>query len=79
MLTSVIDSTIAFTVAFSLEALLFSGELWAKLPVGLVLLMIVFLLYWCVSVVEARSSFSVLESVRIFKVLLVDIARSLRG
>ena len=79
MLTPVINSTIAFTVAFSLETLLFSGELWAKLPVGLVLLMMIFLLYRCVSVLEARTSFSVLESVYIFKDLLVDVTRSLRG
>ena len=46
-LTPFVDSTIAFTTAFGLEALVFSSQLWAKLPVGIVLAMILLLISWC--------------------------------
>ena len=42
-----IDSTIAFTTAFGLEALVFSSQLWAKLPIGIVLAVILLLISWC--------------------------------
>ena len=43
-------STISFFVAFGLETLLFSDELWTKLPVGIVLAMVVLLIFWCVRI-----------------------------
>ena len=72
-LTSLIDSTIAFTTAFGLEALLFSSEMWARLPVGAVLAMMTLLISWCVgTTVEAKTDFSALGT-------LVDFTRKLRG
>jgi hypothetical protein len=75
-----IDSTISFLAAFTLEGLVFSNELWAKLPVGVVLMMIVLLISWCVSTTfEAKTEFSFLSGVHVLKNGLVDFTRSLRG
>ena len=79
-LTSLIDSTIAFTVALSLEALVFSRQLWAKLPVGIVLTLVILLISWCVlTSLEAKKDISVLGGVRVFKERLFEFTRSLRG
>ena len=78
--TSLTNSTIAFLTAFGLEALLFSSELWARLPVGVVLTVIVMLISWCVwTTLEAKSDFSVLVRVHDLKDGLVDFTRRLRG
>ena len=79
-LTSLIDRTVAFLSAFGLEALLFSSELWARLPVGVVLAMIVMLISWCVwTTLEAKGDFSLLSKVHILKGGLVGFTRTLRG
>jgi hypothetical protein len=68
-----IDSTIAFTAAFGLEALLFSDEIWTRLPVGIVLAMMILLISWCVGTTfEAKTDFSALS-------ILSDFTRMLRG
>ena len=70
----------AFTTAFSLEALLFSSEMWARLPVGIVLAMMVLLITWCVGTTfEAKKDFSALGRAHEFKDRLVDFTRKLRG
>jgi len=79
-LTSLIDSTVAFLTAFGLEALLYSSELWARLPVGVVLTMIVLLISWCVwTTLEAKGDFSLLERVHVLKDGLVGFTGRLRG
>ena len=47
-LTLLTGSMIAFTAAFSIEALAFSRQLWVKLSVGIVLAVIVLLITWCI-------------------------------
>lgn len=75
-----IDSTISFLAAFTLEGLVFSNELWAKLPVGVVLMMIVLLIFWCVSTTfEAKTKFSFLSGVHVLKHGLFDFTRDLQG
>jgi len=77
---SLIDRTIAFTTAFSLEAMLFSGELWAKLPVGIILAMVTLLVFWCVSIMlTSRADFCVSSGVHVLKDRIVDLIGSLRG
>ena len=79
-LTLLTGSMIAFTAAFSLEALVFSHQLWAKLSVGVVLAVMVLLITWCVwTTVEAQADFSVLERVHFLKDRLVCFTRRLRG
>ena len=79
-LTSFIDSTVAFLSAFGLEALLFSSELWTRLPVGVVLVMIVLLISWCVwTTLEAKGDFSLLSIVHNLKDSLVGLSRRLQG
>jgi len=79
-LTSLINSVIAFTTAFSLEALVFSSELWARLPVGIVLAMMILLISWCVwTRLEATWGLSVLDGVHVLRDRLVNLIRSLRG
>lgn len=79
-LTSLIDSTIAFLSAFGLEALLFSDELWTRLPVGVVLAIIILLISWCVSTtLEAKADFSFCRGVHAWKDGLVNFTRGLRG
>ena len=75
-----IDSTIAFTAALSLEALVFSLQLWTKLPVAIVLGLMILLISWCIwTSLEGEKGISVLGGVRVFKEHLVEFARSLRG
>ena len=63
-----INSTISFFTAFGLEVLLFSDELWVRLPVGAVLAIMVLLIYWCAWVIlEARIVFSLLGRVQALK------------
>jgi len=70
----------AFTTAFGLEALLFSSETWARLPVGIVLATMVLLISWCVGTTfEAKTDFSALDRVHVLKDHLVDFTRKLRG
>jgi hypothetical protein len=75
-----IDSTISFLAAFGLEALVYSDELWVKVPVGVVLAIIVLLISWCVSITfEAKTGFSFLDAVHVLKGGLIDFTRGLRG
>ena len=79
-LTSFIDSTIAFLSAFGLEALLFSSELWTRLPVGVVLTIIVLLISWCVwTRLAAKGNISLLSIIDDLTVCLFYFARPLRG
>jgi len=71
---------IAFTTAFSLEALVFSSEFWAILPVGIVLAVMILLTSWCVwTRLEATWDLNVLDGVHVLRDRLVDFIRSLRG
>ena len=59
---------------------MFSSELWAKIPVGVVLLIMILLISWCVgTTVEAKTDFSALVRFHVFKDHLVKLTRSLRG
>ena len=59
---------------------MYSDELWARLPVGAVLVMIVLLISWCVSTTfEAKTDFSLLGGVHVLKDGLVNFTRGLRG
>ena len=79
-LTPLIDSTVAFTTAFTLETLLFSEELWARIPVAAVLLIVTLLISWCIGTTfEAETDFSALGSVHVLKDHLVNFTRGLRG
>ena len=79
-LTLFAGRTIAFTTAFALEALLYSSELWTRLPVGIVLAMMALLISWCVwTSLEAKADYSVLDRVDDLKNRLVDFTRDLRG
>ena len=80
-LTTLIDSTTAFTAAFCLETIVFSHQLWVKLSVGvvLVLAMAILLASWCVGIVIEAKNFSVRETLHHLKDQLVDLTRSLRG
>lgn len=79
-LTSSIHSTVAFLSAFGLEALLFSSGLWARLPVGVVLAMILMLISWCIwTTLEAKTDFSLLSSIDALKDRLVDFTQGARG
>ena len=70
----------AFTAALSLEALVFSRQLWTKLPVGVVLALVILLISWCIlTAFEAKEDISVLDGVHAFKEHLVKFTRSLRG
>jgi len=73
-------STVAFTTAFTLETLLFSEELWARIPVAAVLLIVTLLISWCIGTTfEAETDFSALGSVHVLKDHLVKFTRGLRG
>jgi hypothetical protein len=75
-----IDSTIAFLSAFGIEALLFSDELWTRLTVGVVLVIIILLTFWCVSTtLEAKTGFSLLHGIRGSKDGLVGFTRGVSG
>jgi len=78
-LTLLIHSTVAFLSAFGLEALLYSNDLWTKLPVGVVLVMILMLISWCIwTTLEAKTDFSVLTSFRDLKDRLVGSTQGAR-
>ena len=73
-------STAAFLSAFGLEALLFSDELWTRLPVGVVLVMILMLISWCIwTTLEAKTDFSLLSTIHDLKDRLVWFTRGVRG
>ena len=79
-LTSLIDSTIEFTIAFSLETLFLGGESWAKLPVGIALSIVILLVLWCAwTTFQVRTGLSILDKVHVFKDHLVRSAGGLCG
>ena len=79
-LTLLTGSMIEFTVAVSLEVLVFSRQLWARLTMGVVLAMVVLLISWCVwTTMEAQSDISILERVHLLKDRFVGFTRHLRG
>jgi hypothetical protein len=70
----------SFLTAFAYEGLVESAELWARLPVGVVLVMIVLLISWCVSTTfEAKTESSLLGGIHVLKDGVVDFTRGLRG
>lgn len=73
-------STISFFTAFGLEVLLYSDELWTRLPVGILLAMIILLISWYICVVlETKGGFSLLRRHNVLKDGLVGFTRGLRG
>lgn len=79
-LTLLIDRTISFLTAFGLEALVFSNELWTRLPVGVVLATITLLILWCVwTALAAKADFGLLSGVHVLKDGLAQFTRGLRG
>ena len=79
-LTSLIDSGIEFTIAFSFETLFFGGESWAKLPVGIALSIVILLVLWCAwTTFQVGTDLSILDKVRVFKDHLVRSAGGLCG
>ena len=74
-LPSLFHSTIAFLSAFGLEALMPGNGLWTRLPVGVVLVMIIVLIFWCAwTMLEAKADFSLLSEIHALKDHLVDSA-----
>ena len=70
----------AFSTAFVLETVAFSHQLWAKLSVGVVLAIVIFLISWCIwTTIEAGEDFSVCSTVHHLKVNFVGFTRGLRG
>ena len=70
----------AFTVAFTLETLLFSRQTWSKLSVGIALAMMILLISWCIwATVEFGTDFSSLSGVHHLKTKLVRFTKGLRG
>ena len=77
---SSIGSTVAFASAFGLEVLLFSDELWTRIPVATVLLIVMLLISWCIGTTfEAKTDFSALDRIHVLKDGLVKLTRGLRG
>ena len=71
---------VAFTAAFTLETLLFSDGLWARISVAAVLLIVTLLISWCIGTTfETETDFSALGSIHVVKDRLVQFTRSLRG
>ena len=70
----------AFTVAFTLETLLFSRQTWSKLSAGIAIAMMMLLISWCIwTTVEVGTDFSSLGGVHRLKEHLVKFTRGLRG
>ena len=77
-LKSLIDSTIEFTAAFSLETLYSSSESWEKIPVGIALSVVIPLILWCAwTTFQADIDLSVLDRVCVFRDRLVRVVGSL--
>ena len=70
----------AFTAAFALETLLFSGELRTRIPVAAMLSVVMLLISWCIGTTfQAETGFSALSRVHVLKHEFVKFTRSLRG
>ena len=80
-LTTSTDSTTAFTAAFCLETIVFSHQLWVKLSVGIVLILVTVILLasWCVGIVIEAKNFSVRRATDQLKDQLVDFFGSFGG
>ena len=71
---------LAFTAAFSLDTLGFSGDSWAKLPVAIALASTILLISWCVyTMMEAKAYISLSDGVPVFKDYIANLIRSLRS
>jgi hypothetical protein len=71
---------LAFTVAFILETVVLSHQLWARLSVGVILALMTLLISWYLWIMtEAGSVFSVFEGVQHLKYWLFEFSRGLRG
>lgn len=68
---------ISLFAAFGLEVLLFSDELWTRLPVGILIAMIIFLVCWIF--ITLGTDFSLLSNVYGLKDSLVNFTRGLGG
>lgn len=75
-----VDSTIAFATAFSLETLVPSNGAWTKIPVGATLAVAILLISWCVwAILEVKTDIDILDGVHVFKDNLVKFTRGLLG
>lgn len=76
---SLIDSTVGFTTAFCLEALVSSHQLWVKLSLGIAFAMTTSLISWCIwTTIEAGIDFSLFGAVHDLKDRLVGFTKGLR-
>jgi hypothetical protein len=72
-LTSLIDSTMMFTIAFSIGIFMSSRQTWVKLSVGIALAMMIFPVIWIVrTTVEAGTGFNTFKKVALWKDRLLD-------
>ena len=75
-----IGSTVAFTTAFGLEALVFSRQTWPKLSVGIIFVIMTLLIAWCVwTMLEGQTDFSVFGTFSGLKNRFVHFTMGLRG
>lgn len=74
-----IGSIVAFTTALGLESLVFSQQIWTKLSVGAVLVMVMLLISWCVwTTMQGWTDFSVVGTFYGLKNRLVHFTMGLR-
>ena len=79
-LTFLLDRIVAFTIAFGIEALLFSAGLLARFPVGVALTIMVLLVFWCtLFILAASTDLGVLARIHVLKGSLASFTRGLRG
>ena len=72
-LTSLVDSIMTFTTAFSIEIFMSSRQAWVKISVGIALAMMIVLVSWGVWVTsEAGTGFSVLRRAHLWKDRLLN-------
>ena len=70
----------SFLTAFGLEVLLHGHTLWAKIPFGIVLAMMVLLVCWCAwTTLETEADYSLLSRAHILKEGVINFATGLRS
>lgn len=79
-LTSLINRTMLFITAFSIEIFMSSRQAWVKIPVGIALAMMIIPISWSVLVtVEGGTGFSISNRVHLWKDWLLDSTRVIPG
>ena len=69
-----------FTIAFSLETLLFNRQIWMRISVGVALATMIFLVSWCVwTAATAKPDSRIPSKVHLMKGYLVDFTTGLPG